>query len=384
MKKHTARIIFAASDENSDLYYLTRFLTPDSYAWFEKNGRSAILLNDLERDRGRREARADRVVPLEAVRAARRKASSKPPRYIDLVAFALKQRRIRNVEVPSTFPVGFADDLRKLGIRVEPVRGPFVRERLWKTSEEVRVIVAAIRKTEKVLAGAIRLIARSKIRGRFLYEGKKKLTAERVKAFIAEWLLREAMLAEGTIVACGEDACEPHNRGAGPLRAHTAIILDVFPRSAETRYFADITRTVVRGKASPELMRIYTAVAGAQKAAFRMIRTGRTGAEAHKAVCGVFERLGYKTGEKNGKKQGFIHGTGHGLGLDIHELPVLSTAAARPLAGFDGAFRGGEVVTVEPGLYYPGVGAVRLEDDVLVTRTGCRILTRFPKVLELG
>ncbi len=95
----------------------------------------------------------------------------------------------------------------------------------------------------------------------------------------------------------------------------------------------------------------------------------------HREVHRTMEQRGFRTGQVNGRMQGFFHGTGHGLGLDIHELPRISKVAT--------TLRAGNVVTVEPGLYYPGVGGVRLEDVVVVTEAGCRNLTTYPKVLEV-
>jgi Xaa-Pro aminopeptidase len=136
-----------------------------------------------------------------------------------------------------------------------------------------------------------------------------------------------------------------------------------------------MTRTVVRGRASDELKRMYDAVLAAQLRGIELVRDGADGEDVHREVVAVLERAGYQTGMVDGRMQGFFHGTGHGVGLDIHEAPSISRRAS-PL-------HTGHVVTVEPGLYYPRWGAVRIEDMVLVTPDGCRNLTEFPKTLEL-
>ena len=173
----------------------------------------------------------------------------------------------------------------------------------------------------------------------------------------------------------GEQACDPHNEGSGPLPAGRGIIFDVFPRSATSRYFADMSRTVVRGAPTSDLKRLYQTVKDAQEEAIEKVKDGAEGMKIHQGICARFEKAGYMTGVVNGRMQGYFHGTGHGVGLDIHEAPRISRTGS--------LLQEGHVVTVEPGLYYPGLGAVRIEDMVLVTKDGCRNLTDFPKLFEL-
>jgi Xaa-Pro aminopeptidase len=161
------------------------------------------------------------------------------------------------------------------------------------------------------------------------------------------------------------------------LRAHEPIIIDIFPRSQKTGYFGDITRTVVRGRASEGVRKLYDTVHRAQAIAFRKIRPGTPTIQVHQAVQSFFNEQGYKTGKQDGRMEGFFHGTGHGLGLEIHESPRMGTRST-------GSLKAGHVVTVEPGLYYPQLGGVRLEDVALVTSRVPRNLTRFEKVLEIG
>jgi Xaa-Pro aminopeptidase len=137
-----------------------------------------------------------------------------------------------------------------------------------------------------------------------------------------------------------------------------------------------MSRTVVRGTPSPELKKLYQIVHDAQEEAITKIRDGADGMKIHRGICERFEKAGYKTGLVDGRMQGYFHGTGHGVGLDIHEAPRISRTGS--------LLQEGHVVTVEPGLYYPKLGAVRIEDMVLVTSDGCRNLTNFPKTFELG
>jgi len=244
-----------------------------------------------------------------------------------------------------------------------------------KRPEEIRAIEISLRHTEAACRAACDLIARSQIRRGKLYDRGRVLTSEAVKRIINMTLMERGCVAQHTIVACGRDGVDPHNEGGGPLLAHEPIVMDIFPQSVQSRYYADLTRTVVRGKASGKLKRMYAAVREGQEIAFRMIRAGADGSKIHEAIQRRFESLGFRTGEVNGRMQGFFHGTGHGVGLEIHEPPRISV-------GKD-LLKAGQVVTVEPGLYYEDAGGVRLEDMVLVNRRGSRNLTRLPKILEL-
>ena len=152
--------------------------------------------------------------------------------------------------------------------------------------------------------------------------------------------------------------------------------MDIFPRSQKTGYFGDITRTVVRGRASDRLKHAYHCVQEGQNIAFRRIRDGAGAYDIHTAIMDYFKSEGFDTGVMKGRMQGFFHGTGHGLGLDIHEAPSFGLRSKNVL-------RRDNVVTVEPGLYYQGLGGVRLEDVVIVTKTGCKNLVRIPKLLEV-
>ena len=193
-------------------------------------------------------------------------------------------------------------------------------------------------------------------------------------------MIRLGGMGAHTIVAGGDQACDPHDGGSGPLRANQAIILDVFPRDEHTGYYGDMTRTVVRGKASDALRRQFEAVRDAQQAALKTIRGGIDGRTVHRAVQKLFDSRDFHTGTvspnpKSARQQGFFHGTGHGLGLQVHEAPRMGNVSCR--------LRAGHVVTVEPGLYYPGVGGIRIEDVVLVTTRGCRLLSNFPVAFEI-
>ena len=371
----TATLFIAASETDSNLYYATRFIAPDPFIYLEVKGERLLVMSDLEVDRARHQATVDRVLSYSEVERRAKAQGMKDPGTIDVIHLLLQDAGLKEILVPPTFPFLHASRLQELGYRLRTKREPFYERRVVKSDEEVRHIEAAQRATETAVAAAHRELRRAEIRDRHLWLEGEVLTSERIKKLINVALMECDCVAQHTIVAGGEQACDPHDEGSGPLPAHRSIIFDVFPRSANSRYFADMSRTVIRGHASPELVRLYQAVKDAQEEAIGKIRDGADGAVIHQGICDRFEKAGYKTGLVNGRMQGYFHGTGHGVGLDIHESPRISRTGS--------LLQEGHVVTVEPGLYYPGLGAVRIEDMVLVTKDGCRNLTNFPKVFEL-
>jgi Xaa-Pro aminopeptidase len=370
-----ARLIIGASEQNANLYYATRFLAPDPFVFLGHGGETLLLMSDLELDRARSQAQVSRVLALREYEARATGRGPERPTLLDALAVLLEERGIRTLEVPGSFPVEHADGLRERGYALRVTREPFFPERVVKSAAEVAAIRHALERTEAALAAAIQAIREAEVRDGLLWWRGERLTSERVKRLLAGALLEDGLVALHTIVACGDQGCDPHNQGSGPLRAGETIILDVFPQHAGSRYFADITRTVVKGKATEAVRRIYQAVLAGQACAFERIRGGAEGSEIHGAVQRAMEGHGFATGEVDGRMQGFFHGTGHGLGLEIHELPRIAKTAATLCAG--------QVVTVEPGLYYPRVGGVRIEDVVVVTADGCENLTTFPKMLEV-
>jgi len=366
-----ACLIIDTSEENADLYYKTGFFVPDPVIYLEHNGKKILVLSDLEIDRGKKVATVDSVISLSDLQR-RLLAEKKRVRLVDAAALLLKDRKIKKVTVPGRFGLKYADELRKEGFKIVPATGePLFAERLRKTPEEVRLLKDALVKTAQAMDAAIKMIAASEIRKNRLYHGGKPLTSERVKGEINSFLSRVGFSAAHTIVACGIHSSMPHHSGEGPIFAGKPIVIDIFPRSQKTGYFGDMTRTVVKGEPSRELLDMYDTVLKGQKLAIGKIGPGVAVKDVHKAVVDYFDSRGYKTGTIDGKTEGFIHSTGHGLGLEIHEPPRVGMG--------DEILETGNVVTVEPGLYYSRTGGIRIEDVVVVEKKGCTNLTRYPK-----
>jgi len=370
-----ATVFIAASETDANLYYATKFIAPDPFIYLEIKGERILVMSDLEMDRAKSQSSVDRVLSYSDVEGRAKTQGIAEPGTVEVVHILLREAGVTQILVPANFPFSHAVKFQSLGYQLHPKRDPFYEQRVVKTAEEVHYIEAAQRATEQAVASAHDMLRQASINQDSLWFEGVPLTSERVKKLINVKLMECDCVAQHTIVAGGEQACDPHNEGGGRLPAHCSIIFDGFPRSATNRYLADMSRTVVRGRASSELRRLYQTVLDAQEEAITKVKDGADGKRIHQGICARFEKAGYKTGLVNGRMQGYFHGTGHGVGLDIHEMPRISRTGS--------LLQEGHVVTVEPGLYYPGLGAVRIEDMVLVTKDGCRNLTNFPKTFEL-
>ena len=370
-------LLYADSENSADVLYFGRVGVPDPFIAFGLRGRKYAVVSALELNRVRRQSDFDRVLPLEKwMKLARAEWPHRQAGAAEVVALLARRFRNRRFTVPGDFPAGLCQQLRKHGLDIEIAPGGLFPEREVKAPAEIAALRTANRCSAAGIAAARRVLRASTIRsGRLFYRGEV-LTSERLKFAVETACLEGGSVPAHTIVAGGDQACDPHDRGSGPLRANSLIIVDVFPRVAATGYFGDMTRTFLRGRASEAQRALVAAVREAQLAALGTIRAGVDPRLVHASVTGVFKARGFRTGKKAGRSVGFFHGTGHGVGLDIHEPPRINAVASARLLH-------GTVVTVEPGLYYPGLGGCRIEDMVQVTHRAPRMLSDSPYDWEL-
>jgi Xaa-Pro aminopeptidase len=378
-------LIIGAPENDAAAYHLSGFLAPDPVIYLRVADKGYLVVSSMEYGRAKRDARVDEVLSfdeLDVMKLARELKSG--GRALAAAAAGLLDRLDAShspVVVPPDLGVVYADELRARGLTVIPDAGFFASLRRRKTAEEISYIEKTQRAVEEACAHAVEILRESEISDddTLLYE-YEPLTSERLRTEIDVELLKRGCAAEGTITAGGAQAADPHERGHGPLKAGESIILDIFPVDKTSRYYSDMTRTFVKGEPGEELQRMYDAVHESQEAALATIRAGVNGRDVHKKVSDILHEAGYETlihDQQLGEplQEGFIHGTGHGVGLEIHEAPRVSIADEKLVPG--------DVVTVEPGLYYPHIGGIRIEDIVVVTEDGCRNLTEFPKEFRL-
>ncbi len=365
-----AKILYGATELgapqfSSDILWRTKFRVPDPVFLVGVEEKTFLFVSSLEFGRADKEARVDEVILSDG--------------GIGQVIRFLKAERVRRVIVPHNFPYGLAKSIGQefvVGVK----QAPFYPERMRKTKWEIGEIGAAQEAAERALKKAMTFLQSTRIRGAQVYEGRATVTSERVRKLIDDSMYADGYFGINTIVSCGVQAADPHAAGAGPLQARAPIVIDIFPVSLSTHYYGDMTRTIFRGEPSKEYVRMYEAVRAAQEQAIAQVRAGADGKDIYDGVCRYFNAEGYPTRIGKNRSEGFIHGLGHGVGLEIHEPPSLGARSW--------TLEAGNVVTVEPGLYYRRrrdripAGGIRIEDVVVVEKKGCRNLTAAPKELS--
>src|SRR5438132_3282831 len=254
------RLIVAASDIDADMLYATKFWAGDPFIFLEQNGKRTIVLTDLEMGRGRRTAKVDEFVSFNQLEREVQGKSKQAPAYEKVLAHFLRKRGVKSAVVPANFPLGFARELAANDVDLATTNGLFWPEREAKTDEELKLIGRALRITETGMARALEVLKASKPKGKKLIWSGKPLTSEILRAEIDTAMLRAGGTPTNTIVAGGDQACDPHERGHGPLYANALIILDIFPRDSRSGYWGDMTRTVLRGRASEAQRKRWQAV----------------------------------------------------------------------------------------------------------------------------
>ncbi|MBS0632943.1 MAG: aminopeptidase P family protein [Verrucomicrobia bacterium] len=371
-------LLYADTGSSADQLYFSRVEVHDPFIAFGVGSRRLTVQSALEFSRVNKARTFDEVLRLEEWRA--RAENRWPGRRVgpaEIIAELAHAYRVKGFRVSDDFPASLYIKLNNLGVRLELAGGELFPEREIKSAAEAAAIREGNRLSAVGYTVAEKILRQSKIRGRsLLYQGKP-LTSERLRFAIESAILEQGGNAGGsTIVAGGDQACDPHQRGFGPLRPHELIILDIFPRVTKTGYFGDMTRTFLRGRASDAQKKLVAAVRAAQLAALKLIRADIDGRTVHQAVVASFDAAGFKTERTAKGSVGFFHGTGHGLGLAVHEMPRMSPILSMPL-------KKGAVVTVEPGLYYPGLGGARIEDVVQVTARAPKMLSSYHYNWEL-
>ena len=378
-----------------DLTYVAGGTLPRGGAYFKRVGRAPLLVvSNLDYRSAVKSGKTKRVETYSQWGYERliRKYGKRDLAFPHLIATILRREGVRGSVVlfgrnDLASGVSLTDGLRRLGVKVVGQRSPTILEaaRERKDEHELEEIRRVGEKTANVVKETLELLRNAKERrGQLLVKGKLA-TIGLMKSIISSKLAERGLNApEGTIFAIGASAADPHNPGnpRERIRKGRLIVFDIFPK-AESGYWFDLTRTFVVGRADAKARRLFGTVEEAQGACLDYLKAGVQCESVMELACDVIDRAGFRTvrelfkGRVRSISSGFIHSLGHGVGLTIGERPYLTFMNTDPLAE-------GHVVTVEPGVYLPRYGGVRIEDTVRIRSKGIENLSHIDRELELS
>lgn len=362
-----------ANTKNSDLLYLLKMNIPDPFFFLENDKGSFVFLDSREFGVFQEKNKNTEIsaILLDPI-ISKLQASgnySLPNLAKEIISNYSNSSKLL---VPDNFPLNVFNSLKESNFDIS-VDSDLFPARKIKGSLEIDFIKDNLDKTKKVFSLIENILKEAMIKDGFLYYKDGFLSSELIKDMVSNSLFKDKMFNfEGIIISSGPQSSMPHHPGSGTILANQPIICDIFPRSLENNYFADMTRTYVKGRASNELKNIFNGVLSVQEKMISKIKPGENGKHFYDLTCKEFNNLGFFSSSE----EGFIHGLGHGLGLDVHEGPYLNKLGEEVLCP-------GNIVTIEPGLYYKKTGGVRIEDVVVITDSGCENLTNYHKMLEI-
>jgi Xaa-Pro aminopeptidase len=307
------------------------------------------------------------VVPFEQLELAGGQGDGRPLAEVlpELVVRACQKFGLKHAAVPAEFSVELADYLRAEGIKVEAQPKRFTERRRVKSPHELEGIRRAVRASELAIAH---------VQDRFR-EAQGGLTADELRTEVRHTFAENNLNAPWNHlpIAAGASGADPRDEGRGVIPLNVPVVVDFFPRDLASGCWADMCRSFCVGEAPSEFLEWHEIVGEALRKATATVRAGVSAREVYAAACDVIEEAGYPTLRRRQTGQmlteGFTHSLGHGLGLELHEAPFIAESAETLVAG--------EVLALEPGLYRPGFGGCRIEDDLLVTDDGCEVITKF-------
>jgi Xaa-Pro aminopeptidase len=379
---NTALLLAGIPSENPAFYHRVRFVVGDPAAWIKfqasAGDRTEFIVRDIEMDRARKKVHADRISCPADYQPSQGLSGDRATATAQAVAECLKRNAVTTVVTDRTLPFIFAWHIMQAGIALDYSAELGVIDRRTKDDSEIEYLAEAQRVTEEAILMACQTIARaSAAKDGTLQHAGSQLTCERLQRMIAEFLLdREYQCPHGMIVATTPHSGDCHEKGSGPLKTGEAVIVDVYPLCSKSRYYGDCTRTVVHGQPSEMMLKMHAAVVAAKTAAEAAAVAGASADSVHAATKSQIVGHGFRFARGEISDEPVMpHGTGHGVGLEVHE-PIL-------LDDKGGTLMAREALTIEPGLYSPKYGGVRVEDLIIVAENGPpRNLNQLPYGLD--
>jgi Xaa-Pro aminopeptidase len=372
-------LIYADSIKSAEMRHEVPIPVPDAFLYAERDGRRYVLVHALEATRIR-EADGDieLLTPDElGYDELLADGVSVDDAHLETCVRACEKLGISGAAVPPTFPLELADLLRTNGVELYADRELFMLRRRRKTATEIAGLRRAQRACESALDRAREMLRAAETRDTLVLDGEP-LTCERIKAEMERIFTERAVVADEFIVAHGAQTAVGHEMGHGAILPGEPVVFDLFPRDRATGVYTDMTRTYVVGEPPAELVEWHRLVKEALDRVVAAVKPGANGRDLMKIAADLFEEHGHPTQFTKTPGEildsGFFHSLGHGVGLEVHERPWLSRVGDDLVAG--------DVVALEPGLYRPGFGGVRLEDIAIVTDEGIDVVTDYPYDLE--
>lgn len=370
-----ALLAYGNAFENPDVYWLTGFRSPDYITYLKNKDEepliaSALLtLNRVKKESFITHTHDLTEIYLQIIRENKKIVDNQDRLFNDLLKAQFSGKVLG---IPDDFPASIFVILQKSGYNLKVVRDLVMEARATKSPREIKIIKKAGDATTAAISEVVDMITDSDIGSNrtLIYKGEL-LTVGKVKLALEHFLLdRGAESSEDAIVAVGKKAFDWHYLGElnDKLKSDVPIIMDVFPRLKQERYIADVTRTIVRGSVSKRVKDMFDAVIDAGNATIDVLTDGANIDDVNLACYNTLKKHGFDSRRLNpDAKDGMTHGLGHGIGLNVHEQPSMSNR--------EDHFIEGHVMAIEPGVYLPTIGGVRIENDYAVTRGRPRLLT---------
>jgi Xaa-Pro aminopeptidase len=370
-----AVLICADSTRSPEMRHEVPVAIPDAFLYAEQNGRRVAVVSSLEAVRINEADPGIEVITPDSLGADELLAEGIPVDEMVLRVYsrACRELEITSAAVPATFPLELADRLRSDGIDLQPDRELFDMRRRSKNATEIAGLRRAQRACEAALDTAREMLRNATIDGTLALDGEP-LTCERIKIVVERIFGEHGAFADEFIVAHGAQTAVGHESGHGAILPGEPIVFDLFPRDRATGVFTDMTRSYVVGDPPAEIAEWHRLCKEALDRVVAAVKPGVNGRTLMKIAADLFEEHGHPTQftKKPGEvlDRGFFHSLGHGVGLEVHEHPYLSRVGDDLVPG--------DVIAIEPGLYRPGLGGVRLEDIAIVTDDGIDVVTDYP------
>ncbi len=357
MKSDLPLLFYSNTKIDKNLKYLIKCDVEDDFCLLKIGDYLIAMASALEITRLKQESKINKIYSIEQFRKNQCELS------VIVDNFIQHNVHSHSIIVPYNFPFKLAQKLIKLGYSIDTYQQNILPERTIKSLEEIQNIKKVLEVINLCFEYIQDIISKSKIsKSNELYIDNTLLTSEFLRHEIENFCYKHNLISNNTIASCGKQSAYPHCQGNGLIYSNEFTVIDIFPYDRESGYYADITRTFLKGSASNKQIKMYNTVKNSQDLAYKALKPGITCQELMANTLDFFEKEGYKTDKAADIPYGMFHSLGHGFGLDIHEPPTLSNNI--------NTLQNGNIITLEPGLYYPEIGGVRIEDDFLITNTG--------------